>query len=136
MSKLPKSNKMYKSRLVQLSSLALFPDSKLSKTRNHLGQPQFGFTGIFPLPYLQNFSMTIRVNITRKSRTTSRSILGKKPTGFVSNPACITQGLRSKWTGSPLWGLLNLAMAAPPLKHLTPGLNRRSFLWLLGRRFS
>lgn len=45
-------------------------------------------------------------------RTCCRAVLGKKAAGPVTNPTCITEGLRPQWPFPPLWGLRNCTMSA------------------------
>lgn len=99
-----------------------------------MGQPGPGLN-IFLLSHLDDFPMAIGMHVATKSGTTSRSILWKKPTGLEPDSTSIAERLGPERPGSPLRGLLDLAMAASPLE-LRTGLNRGLSLLLLPLRFT
>lgn len=93
-----------------------------------------GFTFFLP-PHFQHFPVVVRVYLAQKSRATCGSVFGQEPTRLVPNPTSITERFWPKWSGPPLWGFLDKAVAAPPRLGAS-ALRRRSSLLLPGRKFS
>lgn len=111
----------------------------ISKTRhNRRSQTGLGRAAYLLLlaPHLQHFPVMVGVHLARESRATSGSILWQEPARLEPDPASVAQGLSPERTGSPLRGLLDAAMAAPPrgLGRGRAGLCCRFLLLLLRRR--
>jgi len=95
------------------------PSLKISAGGNHLGLGM-GRTGVRPrhpflLANLQHFPVAIGVNIAAEGWATGRSVLRKKPTRFVADPARVAEGFCAQWARPPLRRLLHLTVTAPPL---------------------
>lgn len=60
--------------------------------------------------------MAVGVDFDGEGRTTGRSVLREEPAGFETNTTSVAEGFGAKGAGSPLWGLLDQAMAAAPLR--------------------
>lgn len=96
-------------------------------TRDHWGRLGHRFRTLLDLPHFEHFPVTVRVNAAAKSGAQRWSVLREEPTGFIPNPTSVAECFGSVGTGSPLWGLLNQTMTAPPrnLAGLTGGLKSR-----------
>lgn len=83
-------------------------------------------------PEFHDFPVRIGVFCQHECRACSWSILRYEAAGFVPNPTSVTQGFRTKWTGSPLRCFVGGAMETFPTFPIAGGQRVVGGFFLLG----